>query len=99
MSFRALGDRVFVRPDKAADRSDSGLIIIPDKAKKAPLQGIVVYAGPGMLTTKGDRWPMPVRVGDRVIYLDNPYPEVTIAGEKLLSMRDDTILAVVENDR
>jgi chaperonin GroES len=99
MSFRALGDRVFIRPDRAKDKTDSGLLIIPDRAKTPPTTGIVVYAGPGMLTKTGERWPMPVRPGDRVIYLDNQYVKVTIAGEELLSMRDDTILAVVENDR
>lgn len=92
-----MNDRVYVRPDKAPERV--GNIIIPDSAKKRPQQGVVVYAGPGMVTKDGGRWPMPVRPGDRVIYIDNNYIEVEIAGEKLIVMRDDTILAVVENDR
>ena len=99
MSFKALADRVFIRPDKKREKSDSGLIIIPDNARDPVTQGIVVYAGPGMLMKNGERWPMPVRPGDRVIYIDNSYPKVTIAGEELIMMRDDTILAVVENDR
>lgn len=98
MSFRALGDKVFVRPDKKRDRTESGLFI-PATAKDPVTQGIVVYAGPGMLMKTGERWPMPVKPGDRIIYLDNPYPKVEIAGEELLEMHDDTILAVVENDR
>lgn len=99
MSFRALGDRVFVRPDKAKDKTDSGLLFIPGNAQKKPQQGIVVYCGPGMLMKTGERWPMPVRPGDRVIYYAADYVEVTIAGEKLLSMHDNDLVAVVENDR
>lgn len=98
MSFKALGDRVFIRPDKRRGVSDGGLII-PETAKDPVTQGIVIYCGDGMLMKDGNRWPMPVRPGDRVIYIDNLYPKVTIAGEELIMMRDDTILAVVENDR
>jgi chaperonin GroES len=98
MSFKACGDRVFVRPDKAADRTRGGLII-PDVAKERPKQGIVVYAGPGMLMKTGARWPMPVKPGDRILYTDNAFPEIEIAGEKLLAMHDNDVIAVVENDR
>lgn len=97
MSFRALGDRIFVRADKPEDRI--GHIVIPDSAKKRPRQGVVIYTGPGMLTKTGARWPMPVKPGDRILYTDNPFPEIEIAGEKLLAMHDNDVIAVVENDR
>lgn len=98
MSFKALGDRVFVRPDVPEERI--GSLIIPHSARKKVGTGLVKYHGPGMLTKTGERWPMPLRVGDRVMFnSDMPFMEVEIAGEKLLAMRDNDVFAVVENDR
>lgn len=94
--FHPLGSRVFVRPDKP--QSKVGSIFIPDNAKKPADTGIVVAMGPGMLCKDGSRWAMPdCRPGDRVVYISrNPFPEVTFGDEKVLSMHDDDILAVVE---
>jgi co-chaperonin GroES (HSP10) len=103
MTFRAMSDRVLILPDAAPDKV--GSLYIPDTAKaalqrKTGRTGIVRFMGPGMLTNDGMRWPMPdVKIGDRVLFLDQPWPETEIAGEKLLSMRDEAVLAVVENDR
>lgn len=94
-----LGARVLVRPDKADDRSKGG-IWIPEKAKKPTGTGVVVALGPGMLKKDGTRWEMPdVKPGDRVVYSDkDPFPRVTLNGIEHLSMRDDSILAVLEPD-
>jgi chaperonin GroES len=94
--FTPLGARVFVRPDKPADRQ--GSIVIPDSAKKPAGTGVVVAFGPGMLMKNGRRWPMPdIKRGDRVVYNGrNPYPVVKLDGEDLLGMHDDDVLAVVD---
>jgi co-chaperonin GroES (HSP10) len=102
MSFTPLGDRIFVKADAAATKV--GSLFIPASAaekrrKEVGCTGIVRFIGPGMLTKDGGRWPMPdVRIGDRVIYLDQPWPTVKIGDEELVSLRDDGLLAVVEND-
>jgi co-chaperonin GroES (HSP10) len=103
MSFTPLGDRIFVKADAPASMSRGGLFLPPATAallrKEKGLTGIVRHIGPGMLTKDGGRWPMPdVRVGDRVIYLDQPWSTVKIGDEELVSLRDDGLLAVVEND-
>ena len=98
MSFEPLGDRIFVRADNPEAITKSGLII-PDLARKATGTGIVRFAGPGMLMKTGARWPMPVKVGEHVIFdAQAPYSTVEIGGEKLLSMRDDVLLAVIESE-
>jgi chaperonin GroES len=104
MSFRCLGDRILVKADKPPEKTRGGLFIPATAAKseqrKNGLTGVVRYIGPGMLTDQGERWPMPdVRVGDRIVYLDQPWPTVKLADEELVSLRDIAILAVVENDR
>jgi chaperonin GroES len=71
-------------------------IIIPDTAKEKPQKGIVVAVGPGKLDEKGNRIPMEVKVGDKVIFAKYAGSEVKIGGEEYLIMREDDILAVVE---
>lgn len=95
--FHPLGGRVFVKPDEPESRTRGG-IFIPERAKKPAGTGVVVAMGPGMRTKDGGRWPMPeIERGDRVVYsaLD-PFPRVKIDGVELLSMRDDSVLAVLE---
>jgi co-chaperonin GroES (HSP10) len=101
--FEPLSNRIFVKPDAPPEKI--GAIYVPKTAgqklrRDAGLTGVVRFIGPGMLKSDGTRWPMPdVTVGSRVIYLDQPWPEVEIAGEKLLQLRDDGILAEIANDR
>lgn len=99
MPFRARNDRVFIAPEKGPEKI--GSIFIPETAKdrlrkERGLVGVVRYAGPGTLLKNGKRWPMPVKAGDRVIYLDQPWPTTTIAGEELVVMRDDGVIAVID---
>jgi chaperonin GroES len=96
MSFEPLNDRVFVRVDNPESITKSGLII-PERAQKPTGTGVVTHVGPGMLMKTGARWPMPCQPGERVIFdAQNPWPTIEIEGEKLLSMRDDAILAVID---
>jgi chaperonin GroES len=94
MSLTLLGNRILVKADDPESLTKSGLII-PDSAKKPTGTGRVVAMGPGMLMKTGERWPMPdVALGARVVFdARNPFPTVMLNGEKLLSMRDDHILA------
>jgi chaperonin GroES len=97
MTFRALNDRVLVKADEAPGITKGG-IIIPDSAKEKTRMGIVRHVGPGSVMADGTRWPIDegIKVGARVVFVDQPWPTVELAGEKLLSMRDDVILAVME---
>jgi len=94
--IRALQNIIFVRPDKAPDKI--GSIIIPDSAQGKSSFGTVVAMGPGLLMADGSISPMPdIKPGDRVVYDSrHPFPEVVLNGEKLLKLRDDTVLGVVE---
>lgn len=95
MKLRPLHDRVLV---KRQDESETrvGGIIIPDSAKEKPQQGAVIAAGDGRLLDNGQRAPVEVKAGDRVLFGKYSGSEVTIDGEKLMIMREDEILAVLE---
>jgi chaperonin GroES len=96
VKIKPLADRVVVKRLEEEEAKSPGGIIIPDTAKEKPQKGIVVAVGPGRLDEKGNRIPMEVKVGDKVIFAKYAGSEVKIGGEEYLIMREDDILAVVE---
>ena len=95
MQLRPLGDRVLVKPEKAEQKTASGLYI-SSGAQEKPQRGEVIAVGAGKLDDKGERIPVDVKVGDVVIYGKYGGNEVNIDGEEYLLMRDSDIYAVVE---
>jgi chaperonin GroES len=92
MKFTPLGDRVVIR---ALEESESkvGGIIIPDTAKEKPQQGEVIAAGPGRRKKTGDRVPLEVKAGDRVLYGKYSGTEIQMDGTTYLILHEDEILA------
>ena len=95
MQLRPLGDRVLVKPEKAEQKTASGLYI-SSGAQEKPQRGEVIAVGAGKLDDKGERIPVDVKVGDVVIYGKYGGNEVKIDGEEYLLMSDSDIYAVVE---
>ena len=87
-----LEDRVVIRPLEGEEVTASGLVI-PDTAKEKPQEGEVLAIGPGRLDDNGNRLPMEVSVGDRVLYSKYAGTEVKIDGEELLVVPARDILA------
>ena len=90
MKLKPLADRVLIQPTAAEEVTASG-IIIPDSAKEKPLRGTVVAVGNG---TKDEE--MILKSGDEVLYGKYAGTEIEIDGDKLLIMRQNEVLAVVE---
>ncbi len=94
--LRPLGNRVVVEPLEE-DEVTPGGIVLPETAKEKPQQGKVLAVGPGERDEKGNRIPLDVKVGDRVLFAKYAGTEVKIDGKKLLILRESDILAVVED--
>ena len=88
-----LADRVVVKALEETEQMRGGLYI-PDTAKEKPQQGEIVAVGPGRFD-EGNRVPMDVKVGDKVLYGKYSGTEVTIDGEQLLILRESDVLAVI----
>jgi chaperonin GroES len=86
-----LEDRVVVVPDEEMETMRGGLYI-PDTAKEKPTQGEVLAVGPGRVE-KGDRVPMEVRVGDKVLYGKYSGTNITLDGEEVVIIKASDILA------
>jgi len=96
MKVKPLHDRVLVRPLEEEEEKSKGGIIIPDTAKEKPQKGEVVAIGEGRILDSGEKVPMCVKVGDKVIYGKYAGTEVKIDGDKYLVMREDDIYAIIE---
>ena len=95
MKLRPLADRVIVKRLENETKTASG-IVIPDNAAEKPDQGEVLAVGPGSLDDDGDRMPMSVKVGDRVLFGKYSGQTVKVDGDELLVMKEDDLFAVVE---
>jgi len=96
MNLQPLGDRLIVDVLEEDEMTGSG-IVLPDTAKEKPQRGRVLAVGPGARNSdKGERIPMEVKVGDRVLYAKYSGTEVKMDGKKVLILRESDFLAVVE---
>lgn len=94
VSIKPLEDRVVVRALEAEQTTASGLVI-PDTVKEKPQEGEVLAVGPGRIDDKGQRVPIDVAVGDRVIFSKYGGTEVKYGGEDVLILSARDVLAVV----
>lgn len=93
MNLKPLGDRIILRQDEAETTTAGGLILTHD-AKEKPQSGVVLAVGEGKLDKDGNLVPVPVKVGDKVIYGKYGGTEITVDGEDVLILRAEDIYAV-----
>ncbi len=97
LKLRPLADRVVVRPLEREETTKSG-IVLPDTAKEKPQEGVVEAVGNGKYNEQtGQRVPLDVVVGDRVIYAKYAGSEVKIDEQDYLILAERDILAVSAN--
>ena len=94
VSIKPLEDRIVVKSLEAEQTTASGLVI-PDTAKEKPQEGEVLAVGPGRIDDKGNRVPLDISVGDRVIYSKYGGTEVKHQGDEFLILSARDVLAVV----
>ncbi|MHC4340213.1 MAG: co-chaperone GroES [Planctomycetota bacterium] len=96
MKIRPLKDRVLIRPIEEETKTAGG-IYLPDTAKERPVRGEVVAVGPGRyIEEKGDRVPVPLQTGDKVIYGKYAGTEVRIEGEEYKILEAKDVLAKIK---
>ena len=95
VKLKPLGARVVVEPVEAQEVRRGG-IIIPDSAKEKPMEAIVRAVGPGDVDDSGNRIPLEVKEGDRVLISKYGGTEVKIENKEYKVLSKEDILAVVE---
>ncbi len=96
MKLRPLHDRVIVKRMEE-ERVSSGGIVIPDNATEKPIRGEVIAVGNGKVLDSGDQRGLDVKAGDTVLFGKYSGTEVKVDGEELLVMREDDIMAVIDD--
>ncbi len=94
VSIKPLEDRIVVKSVEAEQTTASGLVI-PDTAKEKPQEGEVLAIGPGRIDDNGNRVPLDVTIGDRVIYSKYGGTEIKHGGQEYLILSARDILAIV----
>ncbi|NOY98525.1 MAG: co-chaperone GroES [Chloroflexi bacterium] len=97
ISLKPLGNRVVVEPVEKEEVTAGG-IVLPETAKEKPQQGIVLSVGAGERDDNGKRIAMDVEVGDKVLFAKYGGTELKIEGKKLLILRENELLAIVEDN-
>ena len=95
MDLRPLHDRVLVQRLEESEQKVGG-IIIPDSAKEKPQQAHVKAVGNGKLLDNGERVPLDVKAGDRILFGKYSGSDIKIDGEEYLILKEDEILGVLE---
>lgn len=95
-SIRPLGDKILVKRDEAQAKTETG-IYLPETGKDRPKTGTVEAVGTGNINTDtGERIPLTVKKGDRVIFKSYAGTEVKLEGTELLIMGEDDVLAIID---
>ena len=95
-AVRPLHDKILVKRDEAETKTSSG-IFLPETSKDKPKTGTIQAVGDGALNTEtGQRIPLTVKKGDKVIFSSYSGTEVNINDQELLIMSEDDILAVID---
>jgi len=88
-----IGDRVVVQPEPEEQKTRSG-IVLPDSAKERPSEGTVIAVGFGRILDNGQKVPLEVKVGDKVIYSKYGGNEVKIEELEYIILSEKDILAI-----
>lgn len=97
VAITPLSNKVVIERDEAAGITDAG-IVLPESAKDQPKTGVILSVGPGAINSEtGERIPMTVKKGDRVIFSSYAGTELNLDGDdELMIMSESDILAVID---
>ncbi|HHX65343.1 MAG TPA: co-chaperone GroES [Chloroflexi bacterium] len=94
-NLKPLGNNLVVEPMEQEEQTAFG-IILPETAKEKPQKGVVIAVGPGRRLESGERQPMDVKEGDKVLYARYAGTEIKVDDRQVLIVKEDDILAVIE---
>jgi chaperonin GroES len=95
VNIRPLNDRIIVRRMEEQEQMRGGLYI-PDTAKEKPQEGEVLAVGAGKLLENGQRIPIDLKAGDRILFGKYAGTEIKLDDEEYLILREDDVLGVVQ---
>jgi chaperonin GroES len=95
MNLKPLGDKIVVKVLTREEKTKGG-IVLPDTAKEKPTEGEVMAVGTGKILENGQKLPLEVKVGDRIIFSKYAGTEVKVNGEEFVIFSERDVLAIIE---
>ncbi|MFM7030118.1 MAG: co-chaperone GroES [Micrococcales bacterium] len=95
VQIKPLEDRIVVRPMQAEQVTASGLVIPDTATKEKPQEAEVIAVGPGRFDDNGNRIPLDVTVGDKVLFSKYGGTEIKFGGDEYLVLSARDVLAIV----
>ncbi|MCF4152202.1 co-chaperone GroES [Dethiosulfovibrio sp. F2B] len=95
MNLKPLADRIVVKVVTSEEMTKGGLFL-PDTAKEKPQEGEVMAVGSGKVLENGQKLPLELKVGDRIIFSKYAGTEVKIDGDEYVIFSERDVLAVIE---
>lgn len=89
-----IGDRLLVKPVPSEEVSKGG-VILPDSAQEKPQQGEVIAAGSGRYLDNGQKVPLEVKAGDKILYGKYSGSEIKYEGDEYLILKENEVLAIL----
>jgi chaperonin GroES len=95
VKIKPLGKRVLIQRAKA--QTTKGGILLPDSAQEKPKEGTVIAVGPGALDDEGNRQPLHVKAGDRILFSSYAGTEVKNpdSEDEFLILQEEDILGIL----
>nr|WP_255700506.1 co-chaperone GroES [Dethiosulfovibrio faecalis] len=95
VNLKPLADRIVVKVVTSEEMTKGGLFL-PDTAKEKPQEGEVMAVGSGKVLENGQKLPLELKVGDRIIFSKYAGTEVKIDGDEYVIFSERDVLAVIE---
>ena len=94
MKVQPLGDRILVEVLEAKDKTKGG-IVLPDSAKEKPQEAKVVAVGKGKISESGNKVPLELKTGDKILFGKYSGTEITVNDKEYLILKEEDVLAIV----
>lgn len=99
MKLKPLHDHIVVKPITEDEATKSGIVLPDTIDKEKPEKGEVVAVGIGKLLENGQRAPMSVKIGDKVMFKKYSPDEIKVDGVEYLIISEGDILAILESNQ
>lgn len=96
MKLKPLHDHLVVKPISENEITKSGIVLPDTIDKEKPEKGEVVAVGNGKMLDNGQRSPMSVKIGDKVMFKKYSPDEIKVDGVEYLIISESDILGILE---
>lgn len=94
MNLQPLSDHIIIKHVEEATKG--GIILPASSEKEKPESGEVVAVGPGKILDNGQRAPMSVKLGDKIVFKKYSADEIKIDKEEYLVISESDVIAIIK---